>query len=149
MSNTNPTKPSSPVAAIAAGLSLAVVAIHWIDQGGMHLKTPTYLGIGYLLLEVAGLAAAAMLLSRLTRQGWALALGVAAAPLLGYTLSRGIGLPAATDDVGNWTEPLGLLSLVVEAMLLILAGTMVLRSRRVELTTAESRGRERVSARAG
>jgi hypothetical protein len=51
--------------------------------------------------------------------------------------------------MSNWTEPLGLLSLVVEAMLLILAAAVVLRSRRVELTTAEARERESAGARRG
>ena len=32
----------------------------------------------------------------------------------GYVLSRTTGLPNATGDIGNWTEPLGLASLFVE-----------------------------------
>ncbi len=33
---------------------------------------------------------------------------------MGYVLSRTTGLPQATGDIGNWTEPLGLASLFVE-----------------------------------
>ncbi|MBV9058242.1 MAG: hypothetical protein JO296_14600 [Pseudonocardiales bacterium] len=43
-----------------------------------------------------------------------LSLGVAAGPILGYVLSRGPGAPGYTDDIGNWAEPLGVLSLIVE-----------------------------------
>jgi len=33
---------------------------------------------------------------------------------VGFILSRTTGLPNASDDIGNWTEPLGLASLFVE-----------------------------------
>jgi hypothetical protein len=49
---------------------------------------------------------------------WAAAGVLAAAIMLGYVLSRTSGLPAATLDVGNWTEPLGLASLVAEGLTL-------------------------------
>jgi len=34
--------------------------------------------------------------------------------LLGYIVNRSIGMPGATEDVGNWFEPLGFLSIVIE-----------------------------------
>jgi hypothetical protein len=64
---------------------------------------------------------AALLLTKHARVGWLLSLGVAAGPIVGYVLSRGPGLPNYTDDIGNWGEPLGVVSLVVEGILLILA----------------------------
>jgi hypothetical protein len=110
---------------------LAVAAIHVIDQGGLPgSKGPDYVQILYYLLEVACLVAAALLLDRFARLGWFLSLGVAAGPILGYVLSRGPGLPDYTDDIGNWAEPLGVISLVVEGILLILAATSLLTSRR-------------------
>ena len=110
---------------------LAVAAIHVLDQGGLPgTKDPQYVQIMYYALEAAGVAAAALLVSRPTRAGWLLALGVAAGPILGYVLSRGPGLPNYTDDVGNWTEPLGVVSLVVEGVLLIVAVVALLTWRR-------------------
>ncbi|MGB9049298.1 MAG: hypothetical protein WCC47_18270 [Pseudonocardiaceae bacterium] len=110
---------------------LAVAAIHVIDQGGLPgSKGPGYVQILYYLLEIACLVAAALLLDRFARLGWFLSLGVAAGPILGYVLSRGPGLPDYTDDIGNWAEPLGVISLVVEGILLILAATSLLTSRR-------------------
>ena len=47
------------------------------------------------------------------------AAALAAAVIIGYVLSRTTGLPAATADIGNWTESLGIASLFVE-------GTVVL-----------------------
>jgi hypothetical protein len=40
-------------------------------------------------------------------------------------ISRCFGLPAFTDDIGNWTEPFGLLSMVVEDLVIcVTAATM-------------------------
>ncbi|MDQ2881708.1 MAG: hypothetical protein M3Y48_10875 [Actinomycetota bacterium] len=101
---------------------LAVAAIHVLDQGGMPgTKGPDYVQVMYYALEVAGVVAAVLLLTNKARVGWLLSLGVAAGPIVGYVLSRGPGMPGYTDDIGNWAEPLGVVSLVVESILLILA----------------------------
>ncbi|HEX3784772.1 MAG TPA: hypothetical protein VHX38_34360 [Pseudonocardiaceae bacterium] len=116
-----------------------MTAIHIIDQGGIPgSKTPTYVGIGYYVLEIIGVITAVMLLARASRLGWFLAIGVAAGPLIGYILSRGPGLPDYDDDKGNWTEPLGLISLAVEGVLLVLAIVMFLRTARAEAEETES-----------
>jgi hypothetical protein len=109
---------------------LAVVAIHVIDQGGVPgTKGPEYVQFMYYALEAAGVVSAALLLTNQARLGWLLSLGVAAGPIVGYVLSRGPGLPDYTDDIGNWTEPLGVTSLLVEGILLIIAAASLLRSR--------------------
>ena len=112
-----------------AVLALAVSAVHGLDQGGpTAMKDPAYLGYGYWVLELAGLVCAVLLLAR-SRSGWLLAIGVAAGPLLGIIVSRSVGLPDATDDIGNWTEPLGVLAVVVETALLLLAVAVLARVR--------------------
>jgi hypothetical protein len=109
---------------------LAVAAIHVIDQGGVPgTKGPEYVQFMYYALEAAGVVSAALLLTNQARLGWLLSLGVAAGPIVGYVLSRGPGLPDYTDDIGNWTEPLGVTSLLVEGILLIIAAASLLRSR--------------------
>lgn len=110
----------------AALLCLAVTYIHVKDQGGFPgSKEPTYVGIGYYLLEAAGVLCAVLLLAARKgatgRAGWLLSAGVALGPIVGFVLSRGPGLPGYTDDKGNWTETLGVVSLVVEGLLLVLA----------------------------
>ena len=115
----------------AAALCLAVAAIHVIDQGGFPgSKTPAYVADLYYVLEIAGVMAAAALIAGAGRGGWFLSIGVAAGPFLGYVLSRGPGLPGYTDDVGNWTEPLGLVSLFAEAALFVLATAVLVRMTR-------------------
>ncbi|AGB25393.1 hypothetical protein Mycsm_05192 [Mycobacterium sp. JS623] len=128
-----------------AALALAVAGIHIADQGGFPgSKTPDYLGVGYYLLEgVAVLTATALLLSlasRLSAAAWTIAaVFVSAAPLLGYVLSRGPGLPDYDDDIGNWTEPLGVVSLFVESALLALSVTVLVAARRARSRSTAQR----------
>lgn len=111
-----------PARLAAAALSLAVAVIHIKDQGGFPGdKQPTYVGIGYYVLELAAIVAAVMLIGKVSRSGWWLSLGVALGPVVAYVLSRGPGLPPYHDDRGNWTESLGLISLVVEGALLLIS----------------------------
>ncbi|MFF3511476.1 hypothetical protein [Streptomyces sp. NPDC002573] len=124
MADQTATAPGATWVARWAGalLSLAVAAIHVVDQGGIAAtRTPYYIGVAYHVLEIAAVVAAVLLLIGFVRVGWLLAVGVAAGPLLGYILSRGPGLPGYKDDVGNWTESLGLVSLAVEGALLLLS----------------------------
>lgn len=119
---------------LGAALALGVAYIHVKDQGGFPGdKSPTYLALGYYLLEATGLGTAIALLvgtKRALRNVWALTFGVALGPLLGFALSRGPGLPLYTEDRGNWTETLGIVSVVVEGALLLLAAVVLGRTRR-------------------
>ena len=127
MSNTVLSTTSFVPRLVGAALALAVAGIHIADQGGFPgSEAPDYKQVGFYLLEgVSVLTAAALLLAlrpEINRAAWTLAaVFVAAAPLLGYALSRGPGLPGFDDDRGNWTEPLGVASLVVESALLALS----------------------------
>jgi hypothetical protein len=117
--------------AAAAALCVGVAYIHVKDQGGIiGAKDPAYMQAGYYALEVTALVVAAMLLARIRPMAtWFLTVGVAAGPLVGFVLTRTVGLPNAMDDRGNWTETLGVVSLVVEGALLALATAQFLRSR--------------------
>jgi hypothetical protein len=53
-----------------------------------------------------------------SRRDFAAAAVLAAAVLIGFSVNRTVGMPGAMDDIGNWFEPLGLLSLVAEAFVL-------------------------------
>jgi hypothetical protein len=70
---------------------------------------------------VASVVVAFYLLHTGSTLAWAAAGLLAAATLTGFVLSRTTGLPNASDDVGNWTEPLGLASMFVEGAVVILA----------------------------
>ncbi|WP_228717900.1 hypothetical protein [Kitasatospora acidiphila] len=130
-------RPHPLIALPAALLCLVVAWIHVQDQGGFPgSKSPRYVGIGYYLVEAGGVLTAAVLIAYAMRPlarsalPWLLAGGIAAGPLIGYLLSRGPGLPDYGDDRGNWTEPLGLASLAVEASLLAVAAVALWMHRR-------------------
>jgi hypothetical protein len=41
--------------------------------------------------------------------------------LIAFLASRTIGLPQIEDDIGNWSEPLGLPAIAAEATMVVLA----------------------------
>lgn len=94
---------------------IGIALIHFLDVFDKFKETP-YLGVAYVVLIGACLVAAAMLLRHDARLGWRLAFLAGVATFAGYVISRTTGLPHATDDIGNWTEPLGLASLFVEGL---------------------------------
>jgi hypothetical protein len=74
---------------------------------------------------VAAVVASVLLAATLTVTGdvralWA-AGSLAGMLLLGYVISRTVGLPAATDDIGEWAEPPGLVAIVLEGLLVAVA----------------------------
>ena len=111
--------------ALGAALALGVAYAHVKDQGGFPgEKDPSYIGLGYYALELTGLLVAVALLvgaGRHTLKLWLVAAGVGLGPIVGFVLSRGPGLPNYSDDKGNWTEQLAVVSFLAEALLLVLA----------------------------
>ncbi|WP_175324738.1 hypothetical protein [Frankia sp. Cppng1_Ct_nod] len=137
-------------AGFGSALCVVVTVVHLQDQSWFSFaKEPAYVQAGYVLLEVVGLTAAVLLVTRPRPTAWLLAASTGVAPLVGYILSRGPGLPDYTDDRGNWGEPLGVVSLVVEGLLVVVAGTAVLtsRARARARPTADPAGQPRRSER--
>lgn len=99
---------------------LAIALIHLLDVISKFDEAP-YLGVMYVALMLASLAVAALILHTGSPRAWILAGALAAATLVGFILSRTTGLPGATDDIGNWSEGLGLASMLVEASVIALA----------------------------
>jgi DMSO reductase anchor subunit len=99
-----------------AGIGL----IHLLDSIDTFHET-RYVFWLYVALMAGCVAVAGLLLSRATPGVWAAVGVLALAPLAGYVLSRTTGLPGSDDDVGNWSDPLGLASLWVEGLTLGLA----------------------------
>lgn len=108
------------VRAVAVLGLLGVALVHLLDLQSKFHEVP-YLGFAYVALIMGTLATAAVLVRHDSRPAWVAALALAAATFAGYTLSRTTGLPAATDDIGNWLESLGLASLFVESCVVILS----------------------------
>ena len=99
----------------------SIALIHLLDSIGKYNET-RYVFWMYVGLMIASLAVAGWLLVKGTRAAWLAAGALSLSVLAGFVLSRTTGLPNATGDVGNWTEPLGLASMFVEGAVVILAG---------------------------
>ena len=119
--------PDLTVRFAGALLALAVTTAHVADQGGVSAFTsPDWLGWAYRLIEVGGvLTALTLLWPRSAKLGWMAGVVLGAAPFLGYVVSRTIGVPGDSGDVGNWGDWVGTLSLVIEAGLVMLSIGMV------------------------
>jgi NADH:ubiquinone oxidoreductase subunit 4 (subunit M) len=59
-----------------------------------------------------------MLIIRPVRGLWAIVGGVTLLALVVYIASRTVGLPGSTDDIGNWTQTLGILTVATELFVL-------------------------------
>jgi hypothetical protein len=110
----------SPLRFAAAAACLTAAAAH-LPITEDHLEEATYIGVLFVALIVACSACAALLAFRDDRRAWWSAGATCALAIGAYAWSRAIGLPEITDDVGRWTEPLGVVSLTAEALTVVLA----------------------------
>ncbi len=132
-----PYRPSVLSSCAVGALAVGVALVHVIDQGGLiGDKAPSYIAIGYWLLEAAALVAAVAAVRR-ARFSFPLAALVGAGPLTGFVLSRGPGLPSYVDDRGNWSEPLALAAVAIELALLAFAAGLAWRQAQGHTSMAE------------
>ena len=103
---------------------VAVVAI--VATGLIHLATArdsfgeaTYKGLLFVANGVGALVAAVGVYRDRAYWGWLLGALVAGGAFLGYVISRTVGLPGLPAEPDAWFEPLGVASLVAEAVFLI------------------------------
>ncbi|MFC3833426.1 hypothetical protein [Deinococcus rufus] len=104
----------------ALGLLAVTAWFHFKDIPD-KLGETAYLGWLYILLVIGCAAAGAWLLSERWRLGYLLGAVISLGAVLGYSLTRSVGLPHATGDIGNWAEPTGVISLIVEVAFVVLA----------------------------
>jgi len=121
---------------------LGIALIHTLDAIPTFSELP-YKAWLYVGLITGAVAVAAMIVRGPSRWVWAAAGGLVGGAILAFVYSRTVGLPGAPDDVGNWTEPLGVASLFVETIVLAVAGYAVTALAPARATVA--RGRQLVS----
>jgi hypothetical protein len=111
---------------VGAGISLIVIVglIHLINSPG-DLEEGAYTGLLYLANFVGALTAA-IGIYRGRSWGWSLGALVSVGAFAGYVISRTVGLPGLGVEE-EWLEPLGVLSLIVEALFVGLYLTVFVR----------------------
>jgi len=96
-----------------------IALIHLLDTPGTFADAP-YRGWLYVALITGSVVTAGALFRRSDPRAWYAAALLAGGAAFAYVVSRTIGLPQGADDIGNWSEPLGLASLFVEGGLIAL-----------------------------
>ncbi|HEU4976943.1 MAG TPA: hypothetical protein VFT50_17770 [Baekduia sp.] len=98
--------------------------IHVLDSVDTYHET-RWLFWAYMALLGAIVVVSAGILRRPSTFWLRSAAALAGATMGGYVLSRTVGLPGADDEIGNWTDTLGLASLWVEGGVVLLATSAV------------------------
>jgi Na+/melibiose symporter-like transporter len=119
----SPTVISEPQARVLAVLGMvAIVVIHIVDAPSAFIGA-RYIFWLYMAIVVGAVPVSLVLLHWPSQLGWIAVAALAAGPLVGYLLTRTVGLPGDTGDIGNWIESLGIASLFAESAVLGLALT--------------------------
>ncbi len=116
----------SPQRYPAAALALVAGLAH-VPVTPEHLDEAPYIGVLFIVLTVVCVIWAAALLISDSRAVWASLGATCLLAVAGYVVSRTIGLPLMADDVGNWFETLGVVSVVTETAVALLAALALVR----------------------
>jgi hypothetical protein len=84
-----------------------------------HLSEAPYMGVLFVLLTAACVLLAATLISWDSPLIYLLSASTCGLAVLGYAATRLTAFPMLADDVGNWTEPLGLVAVAAESVAVI------------------------------
>lgn len=101
---------------IAAAVVAAVAHIPVIAP---HLDEAPYMGVLFIVLTVACLVLAAAMAVHDSPIVYALSVLTCGLAVAGYAATRLVAFPMLADDVGNWLEPLGVVSIVSESVVVI------------------------------
>jgi hypothetical protein len=140
---TTPAYQAAPVSEQAARL-LAVVGIAGIAVIHILDASDTFEGVKYIFwlymaIIVGAIPISLLLLQWSSRLAWIGPALLAVGPLVGYLLTRTVGLPGDSGDVGNWLDSLGLASMFVEAGVLSLSVARLAMGRRWTQRLASAR----------
>jgi hypothetical protein len=86
-----------------------------------HLQEAPYIGWLFIALSVVCIVLAVAILLVDHVGVWLLSAAVCFAAVVGFMASRTVGLPQIGDDVGNWTDPLGIPAVASEVLMVALA----------------------------
>jgi hypothetical protein len=86
-----------------------------------HLEEAPYVGWLFIALSIVCIALAIAILFVDNVGVWVLSGAVCFAAVVAFLASRTVGLPQIRDDVGNWTDPLGIPAVASEVLMVALA----------------------------
>lgn len=98
-----------------------IAAVAHVPVIGPHLDEAPYMGEEFIVLIVACLLLAIAALVCDSAAVYSLVVLTSGLALAGYVATRLTAFPQLGDDVGNWFEPLGVVSVVAECVAVIAA----------------------------
>jgi hypothetical protein len=93
-----------------------VAAVAHIPVISPHLDEAPYMGVLFIVLTAACGALSAAALVRDSRAVYTLVIITCGLAVIGYAGTRLVAFPMLADDVGNWLEPLGVMSIAAESV---------------------------------
>jgi hypothetical protein len=138
----------TPWIRLTAIVSLGGVALtHLYDLPHKLTEAPYMAVLFCALITASTLLALALITDGYERPALLMAGALSALTIVGYVLSRSVGLPMIEDHVGEWLEPAGIASLMFEAFLVVLAVRVledeVVTHQPLELAVLEQQGEQR------
>lgn len=100
-----------PAVLVAAAAHLPVIAPHLVEA--------RYMGLLFIVLTSACVLLGATLISTDPPVVYLAAAVTCGVAMLGYVLTRSVAFPMLGDEVGNWFEPLGVVSMLAEAVVVV------------------------------
>ena len=111
------------IARAVAVIGLAGVALIHLLDAPATFQSAAYKGWLYVGLILGCVVVAGALVRSSDRRAWTAAALLSLGAIVAFVISRTVGLPQGADDIGNWSEPLGLASLFVEGSLVALSAS--------------------------
>ena len=97
-------------------LATVAASVAHIPVIGPHLDEAPYMGVLFIVLTVACAALAIAALVRDSKAVYTLVIVTCGLAVIGYAATRLVAFPMLSDDVGNWLEPLGVVSIISETI---------------------------------
>jgi hypothetical protein len=115
---------------LVAVIALAsLIAVH-VPVAVQHLVEVPYLGVAFYAFILASAALLGSLIEDNHTGVWVCVLLGSALAIVTYVISRAVGLPGASDDIGDWSNTFGLISVASELVLLLTSGYVLARTTR-------------------
>jgi len=112
----------------AAACLAATAAIH-MTLVPDHLREAPYAGALFIALSAAALAGALLIMAVDHQLVWTGAAALCLAAVISYVLSRSVGLPSMSDDVGDWLNRLGMAAVACEAAAVMICSVVLWQAR--------------------
>jgi len=106
---------------ISVVAAIVVAAVAHIPVIAPHLEEAPYMGVLFIALTAVCLTLGAAIATTNATWAYQSAAGVCGAAVLAYAATRLVAFPQLADDVGNWFEPLGVVSVISESAVVVFA----------------------------